>query len=208
VPVNAEGRLSFSLPTCARGSKACPREIQTPSGNEVPATTSLRDGGAYRRHCCWRGGSIEAPRQRRGRAMTDTDSPPGALTWSSAAERNRRLEVWRRAVFAIFGEQTRCVRVAWVLMSLFNVKMGYAFPTNPFLAEETRMAVNKLRETLLILENGRAIIRAYRINPATGQKQRVIYPATGIVPRPALGQGQGAPSRGRGGSPSSRGSRI
>jgi hypothetical protein len=140
--------------------------------------------------------------------MTDTDSPPGALTWSSAAERNRRLEVWRRAVFAIFGEQTRCVRVAWVLMSLFNVKMGYAFPTNPFLAEETRMAVNKLRETLLILENGRAIIRAYRINPATGQKQRVIYPATGIVPRPALGQGQGAPSRGRGGSPSSRGSRI
>ena len=82
--------------------------------------------------------------------MTDT-APSGALTWGSAAERNRQLRLWRRAVFSIFGEQPRAIRVAWVLTDLFNVKKGYAFPSNYYLAEETKMAVNKLRATLGIL---------------------------------------------------------
>jgi hypothetical protein len=126
--------------------------------------------------------------------MTDT-APSGALTWASAAERNRRLKLWRRAVFSIFGEQPRAIRVAWVLTELFNVKSGYAFPSNPYLAEQTHIAVNKLRETLLILENGGAIIRV-----ATGRPQRVIYPATAIIPLPALGQG-GSPTLGQRGEP-------
>ena len=134
-----------------------------------------------------------------GKAPTIT--PPGALTWASPAERNRRLKVWRRAVFAVFGEQARCARLACVLMDLFNVKRGYAFPTNSYLAGETNMAVNKLRATLLILESGGAIIRAEVINAATGQTQRVIYPASAIIPRPALGHGGGAPPWGRGGEP-------
>jgi len=128
-------------------------------------------------------------------------TPPGALTWRSSARRNRLLKVWRREVFARFGEQARCVRVACVLMDLFNVKRGYAFATNPYLAEETCIAVNKIREALGILESGRAIMRTNIINPATGQKQRVIYPAIGIMPRPALGQGEGAPTWGGGGEP-------
>jgi hypothetical protein len=140
--------------------------------------------------------------------MTDTDSSPAALTWESSAERNRRLRLWRRSVFAIFGEQARCVRLACVLMDLFNVKRGYAFATNPYLAEETSMAVNKVRATLSILESGGAIIRANVVNAATGQTQRAIYPASAIIPRPILGQGRGVPFRGRGGSPGSRGARI
>jgi hypothetical protein len=132
--------------------------------------------------------------------MTDT-TPSGALTWGSAAERNRQLSLWRRAVFSIFGERPRVIRVAWVLTDLFNVKTGYAFPSNPYLAQETNMAVNKLRETLLILEDHGAIIRADVINPATGQTQRVIHPATAIIPRPALGHGGRSPTLGQRGEP-------
>jgi hypothetical protein len=128
-------------------------------------------------------------------------APDGALTWRSSAQRNRLLKLWRREVFARFGEQARCVRVACVLMDLFNVKRGYAFATNPYLAEETCIAVNKIREALGILESGRAIMRTNIINPATSQQQRVIYPAIGIMPRPALGQGERAPTWGRGGEP-------
>ena len=139
--------------------------------------------------------------------MTDT-APSDTLTWASAAERNRLLKLWRHAVIVRFGERPRCIRLAWVLMDLFNVKSGYAFPTNYYLAEETNMWVSHVGETLLILESGGAIIRAEIANPAIGQPQRIIYPATAIIPRPALGQGEGAPPWGRGGSPSSRGTRI
>jgi hypothetical protein len=131
--------------------------------------------------------------------MTET-VPSGALTWASAAERNRRLRLWRRAVFSIFGEQPRAIRVAWVLTDLFNLKRGYAFPSNYYLAEQTNMAANKLRATLGILESEGAIIRANVINPATGQTQRVIHPAKAIIPRPTLGLG-GSPALGHGGEP-------
>jgi hypothetical protein len=132
-------------------------------------------------------------------------APPGALTWASPAERNRLLRLWRRAVFAIFGQQARCVRVACVLMGLFNTKSGYAFPTNEYLAEETSIAVNKVREALLILESGGAILRADVTNPATGQMQRVIYPATAIMPRPVLGQEGRSPTLGQRGEPQQSG---
>ena len=104
-------------------------------------------------------------------------------------------------MFAIFGERPRAIRVAWVLTDLFNVERGYAFPTNPYLAEETKLWENKLRETLLILENGGAIIRTNVTNPATGQNQRVIYPSTAIIPRPALGHGGRSPTLGQRGEP-------
>jgi len=87
------------------------------------------------------------------------------------------------------------------MTDLFNIKKGYSFASNSYLAEETGLAVNKLRATLLILESGEAIVRCNVTNVATGQPQRVIYPATAIIPRPALGQGEGAPSWGRGGEP-------
>jgi hypothetical protein len=134
------------------------------------------------------------------RVMTDT-GPSGALTWGSSAERNRQLTRWRRAVFSIFGDRPRVIRVAWVLSDLFNIKRGYAFPSNAYLAEETNMAVNKLRATLGILESGGAIIRAEVINPATGQTQRVIHPATAIIPRTALGHGGRSPTLGQRGEP-------
>jgi hypothetical protein len=136
--------------------------------------------------------------------MTDT-GPSGALTWGSAAERTGQLTRWRRAVFSIFGEQPRAIRVAWVLTDLFNIQRGYAFPSNAYLAEQTNMAVNKLRATLEILESGGAIIRAQVINPATGQTQRVIHPATAIIPRPALGHGGRSPTLGQRGEPQQSG---
>jgi hypothetical protein len=132
-------------------------------------------------------------------------TPAGALTWTSSAERNRQLKHWRRAVFAIFGERPRVIRVAWVLTDLFNVKKGYAFPTNQYLAEATNMWVSHLREALLLLESGGAIIRANVTNPTTDQIQRVIYPAAAIIPRPALGHGGRSPTLGQRGEPQQAG---
>ena len=45
-------------------------------------------------------------------AEADTDpAPRGVLTWRSAAERNKLLNVWRLAVFAMFAEQPRCIQL-------------------------------------------------------------------------------------------------
>ena len=131
-------------------------------------------------------------------------APSGALTWTSTKDRNRVLKLWRHAVFAVFAEQPRAIRIASVLVDLFNVKKGYCFATNAYLAQETSIAANKLRATLLILEDGGAIIRANVTNPDTGQVQRVIYPATAIIPRPALGQGA-SPTLGQRGEPQQAG---
>jgi hypothetical protein len=99
-------------------------------------------------------------------------APPGALTWRSAAERNRQLSLWRRAVLTRFGEQTRALRVAWVLESLFNVKRGYAFASNQYLADATGMATRDLQKGLLALE-GEAIIRVIHRSRTT---TRVMWP--------------------------------
>jgi hypothetical protein len=121
-------------------------------------------------------------------------APHGVLAWRSSAERNKLLKLWRRAVCTVFGEQTRCLRVAWLLDELFNAKTGYAYAGNKYLADETGIAENKVRATLLILEQGGAIVR--RTISRNGVPQRVIYPAAALIPRPTVGQG---------GSPSSRG---
>jgi hypothetical protein len=189
--MNDEAPTVLEAPHCGlEGGRAAPRQKPTARNRRMgrKAGTTSHKG----RLATADGGGQEAP---------PTTTPVSALTWTSAAQRNRQLKVWRRAVFARFGEHARCVRVACVLMDLFNIKKGYAFPTNGYLAAETNLWENKLRETLLILENGGAIIRANVINLTTGQNQRVIYPATAIIPRPALGQGEGAPPWGRGGEP-------
>jgi hypothetical protein len=109
------------------------------------------------------------------------------LTWRTPYERNRLLGQWRLAVCNTFGEQARCLRVGWALHYLFNIKTGYAYPSNSWLANQTGMAENKLRATLLVLEEAHAIIRSYVVH--NGRKQRVIYPARGILPRPTVGHG-------------------
>jgi hypothetical protein len=115
-------------------------------------------------------------------------APRGVITWHSPAERNRLLDVWRLAVFAMFAEQPRCIRLAWVLANLFNARTGYAFASNGWLTKNTLLAENKLREALAALEQAGAIQRVWATH-ADGQKQRLIFPATGILPRPTVGQG-------------------
>jgi hypothetical protein len=130
-------------------------------------------------------------------AETDSETcaaPRGVLTWRSSAERNKLLDLWRLAVFAMFAEQSRCIRLAWVLATLFNAKTGYAFASNGWLAKNTLLRENKLRESLAALEAAGAILRGWRTQ-TNGQKQRVIYPATDILPP--------APRWGRGGAPAS-----
>jgi hypothetical protein len=114
-------------------------------------------------------------------------APPGALTWRSAAERNRLLRLWRSAVLATFGNSSRCVRLAWVLSDSFNSKTGYAYASNPYLADETHIPENKMREALRALELGRAITRGWVTH--NGKRQRVIYPSAALLPRPSLGHG-------------------
>jgi hypothetical protein len=113
--------------------------------------------------------------------------PQGVLKWRSAAQRNRLLKIWRKAVFGIFGEQSRCVRVSWALADLFNARTGYAYPSNAWLADECLMAENKVQATLRTLELGRAIVRGWVVH--NGQKRRVIYPASALVPTPTVGVG-------------------
>jgi hypothetical protein len=122
------------------------------------------------------------------------ESPPGVLTWQSGAERNKLLRQWRRAIFAMFREQARALRLAWTLADLFNVKTGYAYPNNGWLAENTLIAETKVQATLAMLEEAGAIRRGWVSH--NGQKRRVIYPATGILR--CLG---GTPTVGVGGDP-------
>jgi hypothetical protein len=115
-------------------------------------------------------------------------APPGALTWESAAQRNRLLKLWQRAVLATFGNSSRCIRLAWVLSDLFNAKTGYAYASNPYLADQTNIPENKMREALRELELGRAITRGWVTR--NGKAQRVVYPSAALIPRPSLGQGE------------------
>jgi hypothetical protein len=111
--------------------------------------------------------------------------PPTALTWNSRAQRNRRLEIWRSAIFAAFGDQTRCLRVAWVLAGLFHTDKGYAYPSDSYLATATGLPVNKLQATLTALDRGGGIVRSHVFQP-NGRSQRRIYPASALIP-PTVG---------------------
>ena len=77
----------------------------------------------------------------------------------------------------MFAEQPRCIKLAWVLATLFNARTGYAFPSNGWLAENTLIHENKVQATLLLLEEAGAIVRGHN-----GQGQRVIYPGATLIP--------------------------
>jgi hypothetical protein len=134
---------------------------------------------------------------------TPTTTPAGALTWGSAAERNRKLIPWRRAISMTFAERPRCLRVAWALDGLFNGKCGYAYPVNADLANMTGLPINKVQDALLALESDGAILRITRVTPG-GRRQRLIYPATALLPTPAVGQAV-TPTMGVGGHPQQMG---
>jgi hypothetical protein len=114
-------------------------------------------------------------------------SPPQTLSWRSAAERNTKLRALRRAIMTVFSEQTRVLRIAWALEGLFNVKTGYAYPSNSWLAKETGVQENHVQAALLTMEQAGAIIRRTILH--NGRQQRVIYPASTIIPTPIVGVG-------------------
>jgi hypothetical protein len=107
-------------------------------------------------------------------------APHGALTWRSAAERNRRLRDWRRAVAITFAEQPRCLRIAWAIEHLFNVKTGYCNASNTYLASETALTPRNVQKALAALETDGAIVRGVTVQSG-GQRWRAIYPATSIL---------------------------
>jgi hypothetical protein len=127
-----------------------------------------------------------APTRAADRLDSEIAAPPHVLSWRSASERNRKLRAWQRAVLTTFGEQPRALRIAWVLHSLFNVRTGFAHPSNPYLARETGLLVNKVQDGLMTLEKGGAIVRVVtRSNSVT---RREIYPAATLVGRtPTVG---------------------
>jgi hypothetical protein len=129
------------------------------------------------------------------------DAPPGALTWKSGKQRNELLWRWQAAMITVFGQQARCLRVAWLLEKLFNVKKGYCWASDTTLARYTGLQVNKLQSTLTLLDRERAIIRAH-VAMADGRTQRRIYPSAALIP-PNLD-----PTWGVGIPPSARGDRI
>ena len=125
------------------------------------------------------------------------DLPPHRLWWRSPAERNHKLVAWRGAVMVFFGEQSRLLRVAWALDGLFNVKTGYAHPSNTWLSKVTGISINKVQQALAELEDGGAIVRVVkRSRSGTG---RMIYPAATLV--------MGTPRVGVGGPPAAGGTK-
>jgi hypothetical protein len=128
-------------------------------------------------------------------AIEKTEAPPNALTWGSAVERKAQLKAWRRVVFKMFGEQTRALRLAWVLSDMFSISECYAFPTNRYLADETGIARNKVQAALAELEHGEAIVRAEIVRVA-GKKWRAIYPCRTLLPHPRRGGRGGPPAAG------------
>jgi hypothetical protein len=119
------------------------------------------------------------------RVGTGDANPASALTWNSRTQRNRLLQVWRGAIFSAFGDQARCIRLAWVLADLFHAEKGYAFASDPYLATATGLPVNKLQATLTGLDRGGGIVRTHVFQP-NGRSQRRIYPASTLIP-PTVG---------------------
>jgi hypothetical protein len=116
-------------------------------------------------------------------AETDTETyyaPAGALTWKSAAQRNQRLRAWRLAVSIAFAEQPRCLRIAWVLDHLFNVKTGFCNASNTYLAGKTGLTPRNLQKALAALESDGALVRGVTVQKG-GQSWRAIYPAKAIL---------------------------
>jgi hypothetical protein len=109
----------------------------------------------------------------------ETAEPMIVLSWKTPAERNMKLKAWRRAVMVTFNE-LRIVRIAWTLEGLFNVKTGYAHPSNTYLANETGVRVNKVQEALATLEKGGAIVRRMTVQRGS-QRWRAIYPGATII---------------------------
>jgi hypothetical protein len=108
--------------------------------------------------------------------------PPGSLAWSTAAERNKLLVLWRLAVSIAFGEQSRCLRVAWVLDHLFDTKTGFCDASNPDLAKFTGLSVRKVQAALEKLEKDGAICRLITAPvPGENQRWRGIWPSTEIL---------------------------
>lgn len=126
---------------------------------------------------------LEAPgagavRQKRLFLILPPDQAPGnCLCWDNARQMNTRLQMWRRSLFAAFPESARAMRLAWVLADLFRQK-GYAYASDPYLAKETGIAVNKVQDTLRDLHLGGAIIR---VHVAGNEQERRIYPCRSLL---------------------------
>jgi hypothetical protein len=114
------------------------------------------------------------------RVMSGDSIPPAVLTWNSRAQRNRLLQVWRCAIFSVFGDQARCVRMAWVLADLFHGDRGYAHASDPYLGTSTCLPLNKVQATLTALDRGGAIVRSHVFQ--NGRSQRRIYPSSTLLP--------------------------
>jgi hypothetical protein len=106
---------------------------------------------------------------------------PGVLTWRTPHERNKLLRPWRLAVSIAFAEQPRCLRIAWVLDGLFNVKTGFCNASNSYLSKVTGLPVSKVQEALARLESDGAICRVTTLPTTGGQRWRAIYPATFLL---------------------------
>src|SRR5262245_24972651 len=119
-------------------------------------------------------------------SVTAGQPPAGALTWTSTADRNRKLVHWRRACLARYDKH--CLAVAWVLHSWFNSKLGFAYGCNEAFANETARRGNKVPAALALMESDGGIIRVFTTG-SDGRKRRLIYPGTAIMNTPATGVG-------------------
>src|SRR5262245_36440554 len=105
---------------------------------------------------------------RRFVVLPEGEVPDGVLTWETSAEKRSRLRAWRQAIFRKFGEQSRVLRVAWMLVEHFRAD-GYCDATDAYIADWTNIARNKIVETLTLLDSEGAICRVHRLN---GSKAR------------------------------------
>lgn len=120
----------------------------------------------------------EEPKRWKRQFVDEHTTPPSAITWRTASQKAKRLEVWRDEVGRAFPESGRILRLAWALEWLFSHK-GFAYATDGFLSQKLAIPVNKIQSCLTELERSGAIVRASVF--VRGRPQRRIWPSSKIV---------------------------
>jgi hypothetical protein len=133
----------------------------------VDATTDLGDAP-----------NAEAQPKHRKSFIREGTIPAGSLTWKGRRHFKSRMIEWRQAIWAEFPTEARVLKVAWCLEGLFEGR-GYAFASNPYLAAQTAIPINKVEQALKALSDAGAIVRAHVFTKRG--LQRRLFPAAKIL---------------------------
>jgi hypothetical protein len=121
----------------------------------------------------------EAPTRRKRLYIKDDEAPPGALVWFSWQERARLKAEWRDAVIKTYPNDSRALRLAWVLCDLAHAR-GFANASDEYLSSKVGFYNYTVNRTLAQFEKAGAIIRAH-VPRGTLKWERRIFLGAAII---------------------------